>query len=146
VNHCEVIGYIDPRTGIDGKSYAIGFHLRLPDNWNGRFYFQGGGGTDGSLGNALGGNALSEGYAVVSTDAGHDNTIDRDPIYGGTQAFGVDPQARIDYGYNALDKVTQAAKYLINQYYDRAIDYSYFVGCSKGGRQGMVASQRFPTG
>ena len=117
VNHCEVIGYINPRTGIDGKPYAIGFHLRLPDAWNGRFYFQGGGGTDGNLGDALGGNALSLGYAVVSTDAGHDNTINKDDNAGGTASFGVDPQARIDYGYNALDQVTQTAKTIISKYY-----------------------------
>ncbi len=145
VSHCEVIGYIDPRTGIDGKLYAIGFHLRLPDAWNGRFYFEGGGGTDGNLGNATGGGALTSGYAVVSTDAGHDNTIDNDANAGGTATFGVDPQARIDYGYNALDKVTETAKTLISDYYGQDIAYSYFVGCSNGGRQGMVASQRFPT-
>jgi len=145
IAHCEIIGKINPRTGVDGKQYAIGFHLRLPDSWNERFYFQGGGGTDGTLGNALGGNALSVGYAVVSTDAGHDNVIDFDPNAGGTAAFGVDPQARIDYGYNAVDQVTQTAKALMRDYYGRHIAYSYFVGCSNGGRQGMVASQRFPT-
>jgi pimeloyl-ACP methyl ester carboxylesterase len=145
IAHCEVIGKINQRTGVDGKQYAISFHLRLPDSWNERFYFQGGGGTDGNLGDALGGNALSMGYAVVSTDAGHDNTLDFDPNAGGTAAFGIDPQARIDYGYNAVDQVTQTAKNLIHDYYGRNIAYSYFVGCSNGGRQGMVASQRFPT-
>ncbi|HVP78109.1 MAG TPA: tannase/feruloyl esterase family alpha/beta hydrolase [Thermodesulfobacteriota bacterium] len=145
IAHCEIIGKINPRTGVDGKPYAIGFHLRLPDGWNERFYFQGGGGTDGNLGDALGSGALSHGYAVVSTDAGHDNTADFDPNAGGTAAFGVDPQARIDYGYNAVDQVTHTAKTLIRDYYGRKIEYSYFVGCSNGGRQGMVASQRFPT-
>jgi feruloyl esterase len=144
IAHCEIIGKINPRTGVDGKPYAIGFHLRLPDSWNERFYFQGGGGTDGNLGDALGNSSLSNGYAVVSTDAGHDNTINSDPNAGGTAAFGVDPQARIDYGYNAVDQVTQTAKTLIHDYYGRSIEYSYFVGCSNGGRQGMVASQRFP--
>jgi len=147
VNHCEIVGYINPRIGVDGKHYAIGFHLRLPDSgiWNQRFYFQGGGGTDGSLGDAgIANGVLAEGYAVVSTDAGHDNTIDFDPNAGGTAAFGVDPQARIDYGYNAVDQVTLTAKSIINSYYGSNILYSYFVGCSNGGRQGMVASQRFP--
>ncbi len=145
IAHCEVIGKINPRTGVDGRPYAIGFHLRMPDSWNERFYFQGGGGTDGNLGDALGSGSLSNGYAVVSTDAGHDNTLDFDANAGGTAAFGVDPQARIDYGYNAVDQVTQTAKNLIGDYYGRKIEYSYFVGCSNGGRQGMVASQRFPT-
>jgi hypothetical protein len=146
IAHCEIIGKIDPRTGVDGRPYAIGFHLRLPDDWNKRFYFQGGGGTDGSIGDAgLVNGALSQGYAVVSTDAGHDNTIDFDANAGGTAAFGVDPQARIDYGYNAVDQVTQTAKIIVKKYYRRYPAYSYFVGCSNGGRQGMVASQRFPT-
>lgn len=144
IAHCEVIGKINPRTGVDGKPYAIGFHLRLPDNWNERFYFQGGGGTDGNLGDALGGGALAKSYAVVSTDGGHDNVVDYDPNAGGTAAFGVDPQARIDYGYNAVDEVTQAAKDILKRYYGKRPHYSYFVGCSNGGRQGMVASQRFP--
>src|SRR3954471_12080294 len=52
--HCEVVGQINERMGRDGKRYAIGFHLRLPDAWNGRFFFQGGGGADGVLGDALG--------------------------------------------------------------------------------------------
>jgi feruloyl esterase len=144
IAHCEIIGKINPRTGVDGKPYAIGFHLRLPDSWNERFYFQGGGGTDGTLGDALGSGALSKGYAVVSTDAGHDNTLDFDANAGGTAAFGVDPQARIDYGYHAVDQVTHTAKTVVRDYYGRHIAYSYFVGCSNGGRQGMVASQRFP--
>src|SRR5512147_1877047 len=87
IAHCEVVGKINPRTGVDGNPYAIGFHLRLPDSWNERFYFQGGGGTDGNLGDALGSGALSNGYAVVSTDAGHDNTLDYDANAGGTAAF-----------------------------------------------------------
>jgi hypothetical protein len=147
INHCEVIGHINPRTGEEGQHYAIGFHLRLPDGWNESFYFQGGGGTDGNLGDALGNGALSMGYAVVSTDAGHDNTVNFDPNAGGTAAFGLDPQARIDYGYNALDQVTQTAKIIINSYYhpDHHIVHSYFVGCSNGGRQGMIAAQFFPT-
>jgi feruloyl esterase len=149
--HCEVIGRINPRTGLDGKPYAIGFHLRMPDDWNGRFYFQGGGGTDGSLPNSLGNGSptgepqvLPLGYAVISTDGGHDNTLDNDPNAGGTAAFGLDPQARLDYGYNALDQVTQLGKAIITAYYRHAPEYSYFDGCSNGGRQGMVASQRFP--
>jgi feruloyl esterase len=41
--------------GANGQTYAIKFHLRLPTAWNGRFVFQGGGGTDGNLGDATGG-------------------------------------------------------------------------------------------
>src|SRR5262249_37407627 len=75
--HCEVQGKINERTGANGQQYAIKFHLRLPAAWNGRFFFEGGGGSNGNLGNALGNlqgqqrtNALALGYAVVSQDSG----------------------------------------------------------------------------
>jgi feruloyl esterase len=51
--HCEVRGQLRERAGALGQQYAIRFHLRLPTVWNHRFYFQGGGGTNGDLGNAL---------------------------------------------------------------------------------------------
>jgi len=142
--HCEVIGKINPRTGALGLSLGIGFHLRMPDNWNGKLYFQGGGGLEGNLGSATG-VPLNQGYALVTTDAGHDNGIDNDPNAGGTAAFGVDPQARLDFGYNSLDKVTVVSKALIEAYYGKGAAYSYFVGCSDGGRQAMMLSQRFPS-
>jgi feruloyl esterase len=148
-NHCYLEGKISERvSSVDGKPYALGFAMRLPVDWNGRFFFQGGGGTDGNIGSALGnlGNgqtdsAILRGYAVVSTDGGH--TAEPVPGIGGV-LFGIDPQARIDFGYNALDKVTRIAKLIIKLHYGERPRYSYFIGCSNGGRQGMVASQRFP--
>ena len=72
-------GAVNERTGTDGKPYAIGFEMRLPDRWNGRYFDQVNGGNDGAVvpayGN-LGGNqpdnALARGYAVLSSDSGHD--------------------------------------------------------------------------
>jgi hypothetical protein len=149
--HCEVIGKINERTGMNSQHYAIRFHLRLPTAWNGGFFFEGGGGSNGNLGNALGNlqgqqrsNALMLGYAVVSQDAGHDNATNSDPARNGAAAFGFDPQARRDFGYNSYDQVTQAAKALIRVYYGRPPAHSYFVGCSEGGREAMMMSQRFP--
>jgi Tannase and feruloyl esterase len=141
--HCLVAGAIDGRTGIDGKPYAIGFELRMPlSGYRGRFFFQGGGGTDGVINPAVGDllntpttNALSLGYAVVSTDGGHTGQAD--------VSFGLEPQARIDYGYNAVGRTTQVAKAIVSRYYGSAPRHSYFVGCSNGGRQGMVAASRF---
>src|SRR5579864_429836 len=52
--HCEVQGRMNERTGVNAQRYAIRFHLRLPTDWNGRFFFEGGGGSNGNLGNALG--------------------------------------------------------------------------------------------
>ena len=141
--HCVVTGAINPRVGVDGKNYAIGFQLSLPDHWNGRFLFIGGGGNDGilrdtSLSSSISGGTpspLGQGFAVVSTDAGHTGT---------TASFGADPQARIDHAYNSYDKTAVAAKSLIATRYGRKPDHSYFSGCSGGGRQGMMFSQRFP--
>ena len=57
---CRVDGVIDPRTGADGKPYGIGFALALPDQWNGRFLFQGGGGLNGNVALPLGSQAAGE--------------------------------------------------------------------------------------
>jgi hypothetical protein len=142
--HCLVQGMLNPRIGAGGRKFGLGFDLRMPTRWNGRFAFQGGGGMDGRLAPALGDifgsvrpSALARGFAVVSTDGGHRG----DWLDG---SFGLDQQARIDYAYNALDKVTLKAKELVEKYYGAMPSYSYLLGCSNGGRQGLIASQRFP--
>jgi Tannase and feruloyl esterase len=146
-DHCQIQGALAPHVGIDGKNYAIGYELRLPANWNGKFVFQGGGGSDGVLRPAIGVqatgevSALAKGYAIASTDAGHRD--EPGPI--GPYLFGLDPQARIDKGYNHIPVVTAKAEELIKAFYGRAQSKKYFVGCSNGGRQGMAATQRFPS-
>lgn len=148
--HCEVLGVMRERTGADGLHYAVKFHLRLPVEWNGRFLFQGGGGTNGMLGDATGPaqagmpNGLSRGYAVVSTDTGHDNATDSDPARQGQVAFGHDYQARVEYSERALDSVATTAKLIVRNFYGRPAAHNYFVGCSNGGREGMVFAQRYP--
>lgn len=142
--HCIVKGFLQERTGVDGKPYATGFELRLPVEWNERFVFQGGGGTDGSVRPAVGTNTIGKpslltlGYAVVSTDAGHHAENSRDA------SFGMDPKARVDWAFNSLDLVVTAAKAIVQQGYDLYPRYSYIVGSSNGGRQGVMAAQRFP--
>jgi len=142
--HCLVRGELDARDGMDGRRYAIGFELRLPlAGYGQRLFFQGGGGTDGVINPAYGElvnnaqtNALELGYAVVSTDGGHaTGAMD--------VSFGLEPQARIDYGYNAVGRVTSAAKELVAAFYGSVPERSYFVGCSNGGRQALVAASRF---
>ena len=142
---CRVRGEINPRTGADGKHYGIQFELRLPQQWQNRMLFQGGGGLDGFLANAIGSiptlgltaaPALARGYAVVSMDGGHPNM---DP------SFANDQQARIDYAYAAIGKVTAQAKRLIQRYYSAAPEHSYFMGCSNGGCEAMIAAQSYPT-
>jgi len=141
--HCQVDGEINHRRGIDGQQYGIHFRLRLPTtNWNGRFYMRGGGGTNGVLIDPAA--RVAEGYATIGTDSGHDNTVDKAVQAGGIASFGVDPQARIDFAYNAYDLVTQAGKALVTSFYQSPPAYAYFEGCSEGGREGMLMSQRFP--
>lgn len=143
-DHCRVEGYLEERTGTDGKAYATGFELRMPAEWNERFYFQGGGGTDGSIRPAVGPNtighppALTLGFAVVSTDGGH-NLGDR-----GDTSFGLEAKARTDWGYNSIDITATAAKALLQQAYGIWPRYSYFVGSSNGGRQGLIFAMKHP--
>ncbi len=138
--HCRISGQMGHRTGIDGKPYHIGFELRLPTQWNGRLLYQGGGGNDGVVRPAVGpqaapGYALNRGFAVVTTDAGHQ---------GPTADFGFDPVARTDNAYDAHDRVATVAKELVRQFYSKPAERSYFIGCSGGGRQGMMFTQKFP--
>ena len=149
--HCEVFGRINDREGMNGQHYAIKFHMRLPAQWNGKFFFEGGGGSNGVVGNAYGNLqgqqrnvALGLGYAVVTQDSGHDNAVNNDPDRNGPLTHGFDPQARLDHGYNSYDQVTQVAKALIRIHYGRGPERSYFVGCSEGGREAMLMAQRFP--
>ena len=139
--HCLVKGEMYRRTStFDGNSYAIKFELRLPQDWSGRFFYQGNGGADGVVRDALGLSdpafkpALTQGMAVISSDAGHEGQ--------GNLAFGVDYQARLDYGYQAVAKLTPMAKALIKSAYGKAPDRSYIGGCSNGGRHTMVAMTR----
>lgn len=141
--HCLVKGEMNRRTSaVDGKSYAIGFEMRLPIAWNGRFFYQANGGIDGSVTIATGptgggaplSNALTMGFAVLSSDAGHQPPA---PF------FGVDPQARLDYGYQAVGSLTPMAKSLIKAAYGRIPDRSYIGGCSNGGRHTLVAAARY---
>ena len=142
--HCLVTGRMFSRVSpVDGQTYAIGFEMRLPRAWNGRFFHQVNGGTDGAVLTATGGiggggpltSGLQQGFAVISSDAGH--TAAQNPL------FGLDPQARLDYGYQAVGKLTPMAKALIATAYGKGPDRSYLVGCSNGGRHAMVGAARY---
>ncbi|MGB9402827.1 MAG: tannase/feruloyl esterase family alpha/beta hydrolase [Candidatus Acidiferrales bacterium] len=156
-NYCNVIGVIDERVSEqdpDHFTYGIGFELNLPDSWVGRFEMMGGGGTDGSVSSPQGsaGTELSMGWAVAADDGGHEDApgnpafswIDDDANAGGTAHFGIDEEARTDYGYNGIEKTTVISKAIISQYYGQGPQFSYLWGCSNGGRDATVAAQREP--
>lgn len=148
--HCLVRGEVGHHIGRDGQAYGDRFELRLPLAWNGRFLFQGGGGLDGILLPALGlvseapharlPGALARGFAVTSTDGGHEQSSLKGP-----GDFGADPRALADYEYDSTRVVAVAALALTKAYYRRAPSRTYFLGCSNGGREGMIAAQRYPT-
>jgi feruloyl esterase len=145
--HCLLRGEVNKHQGADGKSYGDIFELRMPADWNGRLLFQGGGGLDGvvepaiGLGGTFDRPALARGYAVVSTDGGHE----ADPkVPQDMGSFGSDPAALADYQYRSTQLVTDAAKTILLKHYGEKPKRSYFRGCSNGGREGLMAVQRYP--
>ncbi len=154
--HCILTGKVNERVGVDGHTYAIQFEIRLPETWNGRFLHQVNGGNDGVVVPALGDKAdglvgdgvtpLARGFAVLSSNSGHSGADPANKPLGlaAGAAFGLDPQARRDYGYAADMTLAPIAKAIIAAHYGRKPDYSYIAGCSNGGRHAMVAADRMP--
>lgn len=128
-SHCNIEGYVSP---------SVGFVLRLPLNWNGKFFASGCGGFCGTTSHSLQycKNALQKGYACIASDMGHKGS-------DGKWAFN-NLQGEIDFGYRATHVVTLAGKAITEYYYGQSPDYAYFMGCSTGGRQGLIEAQRFP--
>jgi feruloyl esterase len=141
--YCKVEGVINERTGAGGKKYGIGFEVALPENWNGRFLYQGGGGLNGTInppiGQAAAGDkpALARGFAVVATDGGHKGA-------GFDASFKGDQQAALDFAQSSVGTMTPIAKKVVATYYGRPAAHSYFAGCSTGGREAMLSATRFP--
>ncbi len=135
--YCRVRGHVDTE---------IGFEIRLPTNWNGKFYFQGVGALAGTIpppgnrGLALPPEqGLVRGYAVATTDTGHQGNL-----FDGSWALN-NTERQVNYGHRAVHVVTVAAKEVVHAFYGRAPRLSYFEGCSNGGRQGLMEAQRYPT-
>jgi hypothetical protein len=142
--HCRVDGVIGAHTGADGKMYGIRFAVAMPANWNGRLLYQGGGGLNGSVQPPVGAiasgdsSALARGFAVVTSDSGHEGAVF-------DSSFFADQQASLDFLYQSTGKVLAVARPLVTGHYSRPIAHSYFVGCSTGGREAMISAQRYPS-
>ncbi len=145
--HCRVDGVINRRKGSYGEEFGMGFALALPEStaWNGDFMMQGGGGGNGVVSYPAGAGyagdtpALARGFAVASTDTGHKSKNGAFDF-----SFMRDQQAYLDFAFLANAEVAGVAKEIISRYYTKPAAYSYFVGCSTGGREGMILSQRYP--
>ena len=134
-SYCYIRGLIRP---------GIQYHaqLPLPGNWNGRFLKWGDGGTDGDLDYAD--ERVAQGYAVVNSNMGHDSGLEPGTFEYGTSFAFNNRASEIDFGYRAVHLATNAGKSLVNTYYGREPAYSYFEGCSTGGREGLMEAQRYP--
>ena len=129
--HCRVAMVLRPSTDSH-----IEAEVWLPAEWNGKFQAVGNGGWAGTISYPAMARALQEGYATASTDTGHK---------GGASAFAIGhPEKLIDFGYRAVHEMTVQSKAIISTYYKQAARLSYWNGCSTGGRQGLMAAQRYP--
>ncbi len=129
---CRVAATLKPTQDSDIKMEAW-----LPQSgWNGKFMAVGNGAFSGSISySALAANLL-RGYAVSSTDTGHQ---------GGSASFALGhPEKLIDFGWRAVHEMTVTSKRIVAAYYDAGQKFSYWNGCSAGGRQAMKEAQRFP--
>lgn len=142
--HCHVQGYIWPQ---------VGFEMQLPtSSWNGKFLKIGSGGLGGFTrvkGKLVRGwcdDGLRRGYACIVSDQGHHSTKEGNgdnTMTDGLWAYN-NLQAQIDYGFRAAHVAAVAGKAITTHYYGQAPKYSYFFGCSGGGRQALIEAQRFP--
>jgi feruloyl esterase len=130
--HCRVAMTLTP-----SADSQIDMELWLPvENWNGNFLAVGNGGWAGNIERGAMAAGLARGYAAASNDTGHK---------GGSASFAVGhPEKLVDFGYRAMHEMAIQSKLVIQAYYKRAPRLSYYQGCSTGGRQGLMAAQRYP--
>jgi hypothetical protein len=134
--YCRVLGTARPTADSD-----IRFEVAIPEGqaWNGRYLQVGNGGFAGTIPERSILLGLTQGYASAGTDDGHQSTIGADASW----ALG-HPEKVVDFGYRALKETTDAAKAIIAAHADRSPKYSYFLGCSDGGREALMEAQRYP--
>lgn len=129
--YCKVVAKIDP---------SLNFELWFPNSWNGKLYYGGGGGYNGSIPDLSGLNlgALVKGYATVNSDSGH-------------QASAVDASFALNDSYAAqlfgslsIPTVMSSALDMVKAAYGESPKKSYFEGCSNGGREALMTAQRYP--
>lgn len=130
---CRVVGVIRPTSDSHIK-----FEVWMPaKGWNGRFQQLGNGGFAGSIVYSLMIPALRQGYATASTDDGHTG--------GGAPIWAIyHPQKVIDFGYRAVHLTAKDGEAIVRAFYSHRARWSYFVGCSDGGREALMEAQRFP--
>jgi feruloyl esterase len=129
---CRVTATLTPSSDSDIKT-----EIWLPANtWNGKFQAVGNGGWAGTIPYPALAAAVMSGYAGAGTDTGH---------VGNNADFALGhPEKVIDLAYRSIHEMTVQAKTLINTHYGSPAKFSYYNGCSQGGRQGLAAAQKYP--
>src|SRR6266404_4179071 len=129
---CRVAATLKPSGDSDIK-----VEVWLPvSGWNGRLQSVGNGAWAGTISYPAMAAALTAGYTTASTDTGHTgNNADFIPGH---------PEKVIDFSYRAVHEMTVAAKAIISAHYGNGPQFSYWNGCSTGGRQALTTAQRFP--
>jgi feruloyl esterase len=130
---CRVVATLKPSAASD-----ITVEIWMPSrDWNGRFQAVGNGAFNGTINYPAMATALGRAYAAASTDTGH---------VGGGAAWALGhPEKVVDFGWRAVHEMTVFAKQIVEAHYGNGPRYSYWNGCSAGGRQGMQVAQRFPS-
>ena len=134
--HCDIRGSIWPEAG---------FAIKLPTVWNDRFEMVGNGGTAGTLSMGAVDGAVWKGFAAASTDTGHDAA--KEPLAVFAYVTPENPNGHrkfLDFAYLSVHETAVLSKRVLEAYYGAAPKYSYWVGCSTGGRQGLQEAQRYP--
>lgn len=119
---------------------TLNFEVQLPTNWNNKMLYAGGGGWNGSIAiTPYSPSGSTAGYVLVASDGGRQgNGLD-------ASVFLNNPTAQADFGYLSVHSVSEVAKELIRKRYGTDAAFSYFEGCSNGGREALIAATRFPT-
>lgn len=129
---CRVSATLKPTSDSD-----IRVEVWLPvSGWNGKYEAVGNGGWAGVISYSAMADAVRGGYATSSTDTGHEGAT-------GTFALG-HPEKVVDYAYRSEHEMTLKAKAVIQAFYGAAPHYSYWNGCSTGGKQALTEAQRYP--
>jgi feruloyl esterase len=133
---CRVAGVIEPTS----ESHIL-FEVWLPlQNWNGGFAGVGNGGWAGSISFGALQEQIRRGYATASSNTGHQAA----PGANAARFAFEHPEQLIDFAYRAHHETTSKAKALVRAFYGAPPEHAYWIGCSSGGYEGLMAAQRFP--
>jgi Tannase and feruloyl esterase len=135
LSYCRVMATSRP---TPDSEIGIEIAIPMPSAWNGKYLQLGNGGFAGVIPEWDFVPGLQAGFAVAATDDGHQGAVNDARWAQGH------PEKFIDYAYRSLKETTDAAKQIITAFAGRRPKYSYFSGCSGGGREALVEAQHYP--